>query len=219
MILGSPKALLLASGGADSTTLAYWLVDQNISFIPVFLNYGQHCFETELRSLRSNLPSKVLPQLELIDISAVYRSSSSLLIKEADLWSDAVSKNSLYVPYRNLLFLTVGAALAQSRGVRDIYTAFINSNHAVELDCSQTFFDNLDGLLAEIGSVTIKMPFRNMNKKEVLRLGLKLNAPVALTYSCQVSSANPCGACPNCVERLEAFSDILVESGKHEPST
>lgn len=204
-------AILLASGGADSTTLAYWMIRKNISFLPLFFNYGQHCYQTELNSLKNNLPGELSNKLEVVDISQIYGHSKSLLIREPDLWKDTLSKDTLYVPYRNLLFLTAGAAFAQSMGIKSVYSAFINSNHAVEIDCSKNFFQNLENLLANIGAVSIQMPFRDMTKKEVLSLGLQLNAPVAQTYSCQVASSNPCGACPNCVERIEALN-LIVDS-------
>jgi 7-cyano-7-deazaguanine synthase len=92
-----------------------------------------------------------------------------------------------------------------------VYSAFINSNHAKEIDCSSAFFDKLGGLLSNYGSVKIEMPFRDMSKYEVAKLGIKLRAPIGETFSCQASSVIPCGACPNCVDRLEALRQIERE--------
>lgn len=199
-------ALVLTSGGLDSTTLVYWLITQSFEVHPLFLDYGQHCAETEQKALARALPGDLAAELKTINISAIYAQSSSRLIVEADLWTEQVTSADMYLPYRNLLFLSVAAAYAQSVGIGSVFSAFINSNHAVELDCSSEFFDRLSELLGDFGGVKIEMPFRTKTKLEVARLGLELGVPVGTTYSCQISSDTPCGACPNCVERLEALS-------------
>src|SRR4051812_46729480 len=88
--------VLLASGGLDSTTLAYWLVDKGIDYCPLFVNYGQHCHDTELDTLRSVLPNSHKTRIEIVNVSDVYRYSPSRLIKEADLWKDHVSYKDMY---------------------------------------------------------------------------------------------------------------------------
>jgi len=154
------------------------------------------------------LPREAADAVVAVNVSDVYRNTGSRLISEPDLWREEVEDKDLYLPYRNLFMLTVGAAFAQARGIGRVYAAFINSNYAREIDCSAAFFDRLGDLLKDYGAVEVEMPFREMSKKEVARLGLSLGAPIALTFSCQVSSATPCGACPNCIERLAALADL-----------
>ena len=202
------KSILLCSGGVDSTTLAYWLIKKKINFIPLFIDYGQHCASTEYDTLINVLPIGIAKKVKRIQIRDIYEGSSSRLINEANLWEDSVSDKDLYLPYRNLLLLTIASSFAQSRGYMRIYAGFINSNHAKEIDCSAAFFNKLSKMLTEYGKVKIEMPFRNMSKVEVARLGLKLKAPIAKTYSCQAKAKVPCGACPNCVERLTAIESL-----------
>ena len=204
-------AFLLASGGLDSTTLAYWLADRGEDFVPVFVDYGQHCAQAELTTLRMVLPPELGAMICTIDISGVYRGSSSRLIVAPDLWRDDMAGDPLYLPYRNLLLLSAAAAFAQSNGAAKVFAGFINSNHAKEIDCSANFFGELARLLAEYGSVSIEMPFRDMSKLEIARLGLTLGVPLAETYSCQAAADVPCGACPNCVDRREALSKVFGE--------
>ena len=204
----STKSVLLASGGLDSTTLAYWLIDKNISFMPLFINYGQHCSETEYQTLYDVLPKKLKPRIVFLNISDVYKNSASMLINEANLWETPINYQDLYLPYRSLMLLSIGAAYSQSHGYSKLYSAFINSNHAQEIDCSAKFFSSLSKLLASYGSVEIDMPFRNLSKFEVAKIGIGLGAPIGKTFSCQASSQIPCGACPNCVDRLEALRCI-----------
>lgn len=72
------------------------------------------------------------------------------------------------------------------------------------------FFQKLETLLEEYGSVKVNMPFRDMTKTQVAELGIVLGVPgFEKTYSCQVNSVNPCGSCPNCVDRIEANNNLL----------
>jgi 7-cyano-7-deazaguanine synthase len=173
----SGEAVLLASGGLDSTTLAFWLRERGVRFRALFVDYGQHCARTELEALRRLLPPEC-GGVHTVCISDVYRQSTSRLIREPDLWVDNMAGDPLYLPYRNLLLLSVGAAFAQSCGCSRLYAAFINSNHAKEIDCSAGFFTELNRLLAEYGSVEVVMPFRDMPKAEVARIAAALGVPL-----------------------------------------
>lgn len=198
-------ALLLCSGGLDSTTLAYWLRERGIELVSIFLDYGQHCVAKEWETVRQVLPIDGVQSPERIDVSGIFRGSKSRLIVEPDLWKEPVSDGDLYIPYRTLLFFSIAAACAQTRGLTDVYSGFINSNHAKELDCSATFLNELDALAAGVGPVRFHMPFRYWPKARVVAEAVRLGVPIGATYSCQLLSDTPCGACPNCVERLNAI--------------
>lgn len=208
MTENSRRGVLLASGGLDSTTLAFWLRDRGVDVRLLFVDYGQHCAGTELDTLRHVLPGETFGEVAVVDLSDVYRGTASRLIEEADLWREEVDYHDLYLPYRSLLLLSAGAAFAQSHGYDTLYSAFINSNHAQEIDCSTSFFDQLATVLVDYGGVQVEMPFRDMSKVEVARIGAVLGAPIGYTYSCQASSEIPCGACPNCEDRLEALAEL-----------
>lgn len=198
--------ILLASGGLDSTTVAYFLDSEGIEATPIFFDYGQHCVEIEWNRVNEVLP-KGMRKPERFDISEIFRGSSSRLIDEADLWRDNVVDDDLYIPYRTMVFFAVAAAQAQTMGLLEVYTGFINSNHAKEIDCTTEFMNKLDGLVEKIGPVRFTSPFRCSSKTEVVQTALRLGVPVGRTYSCQAASDFPCGACPNCVERLSALED------------
>lgn len=198
--------LLLASGGLDSTTVAYKLQNEGIRVQPIFFDYGQHCVEKEWSRVNEVLPKTAFAP-ERIDISGLFRGSRSRLIVEADLWRDNVQADDLYIPYRTLLFFSAAAARAQTLEVLEVYTGFINSNHAKEIDCTAEFLNNLDGLVNNIGPVRFYSPFRYASKTEVARVAATLGVPIGRTFSCQAASSLPCGACPNCVERLNALAE------------
>lgn len=198
------RVLLMASGGLDSTTVAYQLVEKGYVPKPVFFDYGQHCVETEWGRLQEVLPA-LAEEPERIDISGVFKGSKSRLLNEADLWSESVSDDDLYVPYRTLFFFAAAAARAQTVGISEVYTGFINSNHAKEIDCSADFLNGLDELSENVGPIRFFSPFRYSSKTDVASEALRLDVPIGRTFSCQAASKLPCGACPNCVERLGAL--------------
>ncbi|MHC9512095.1 7-cyano-7-deazaguanine synthase [Kangiella sp. M94] len=200
------KALLLASGGLDSTTVGYQLVAAGVKVVPIFFDYGQHCSEIEWNRVNEVLPSD-MQRPEYFNISDIFQGSSSRLIREADLWTEEVMDDDLYIPYRTMLFFAAAAARAQTVGIFDVYTGFINSNHAKEIDCTAAFLNSLDGLTANIGPVRFHSPFRNSSKADVAKVAAELDVPIGRTYSCQASAQFPCGACPNCVERLNALKE------------
>lgn len=106
-----------------------------------------------------------------------------------------------------MLFFAAAAARAQTIGILDVFTGFINSNHAKEIDCTSNFMNKLENLAENIGPVRFFSPFRFYSKADVVRRAVDLGVPIGRTYSCQASSRFPCGACPNCVERLKALRE------------
>ncbi|WP_434212379.1 7-cyano-7-deazaguanine synthase [[Pseudomonas] boreopolis] len=203
------QALLLASGGLDSTTVGYQLLAAGVDVLPIFFDYGQHCVDIEWNRVNEVLP-KGMKTPQRFSLSDVFRDSKSRLIKEADLWTEEVQDDDLYIPYRTMLFFAAAAARAQTVGVLDVYTGFINSNHAKEIDCTADFMNSLDALTASIGPVRFHSPFRYSSKADVAREAASLGVPIGRTYSCQASSQFPCGACPNCVERLHALREAKL---------
>lgn len=202
------EAVVLVSGGMDSTVLSYWAIENGYSLRPLFIDYGQHCVAVELATVQSVLPLAARTALSVLRLNGVYDKSHSLLVREVDLWKEEVSAAQLYLPYRNLLLLTSAAAYAATVGASTVFAAFINSNHAPEIDATYEFLERVRLLAAGTGGISIEMPFRHLDKAEVARLGQTLGAPIDATFSCQVNSKAHCGCCPNCVDRLAAFTSL-----------
>jgi 7-cyano-7-deazaguanine synthase len=201
------SAVLMASGGLDSTVLAWWMRSQAIDFVPLFIDYGQAFATTEAAHVGLVMPPGVT-RPHHGDLSDFVLPSRSVLVQGADLWTATITAQDLALPYRNLLLLTAGATYAAAIGARSLYSAFINSNHALEVDATAAYLTSTSELFRELGPVSIEMPFRDMTKSQVARIGVDLGAPIERTFSCQVQGQTHCGACPNCVDRTTALASL-----------
>jgi 7-cyano-7-deazaguanine synthase len=198
------RAVVLMSGGLDSTVLGHWAIVEGYDIVPLFVNYGQHCAEREFATLRRVVPKLAAP-IEVATLRGIYENASSRLINEANLWDDSVTSQDLYLPYRNMLLLSTGTAHAAANRIATVFAAFINSNHALEIDATFAFLERTRELTAEVGDVRLELPFRGYDKSRVAQIGSQLGVPIAETFSCQINSKAHCGACPNCVDRLAAL--------------
>jgi 7-cyano-7-deazaguanine synthase len=202
------KISLLSSGGLDSTVLLYKLLLEYEDIQLIYINYGQHFKETELSSLQKVAPNDLFRNIKIIDISSVYSASKSPLLQPVDLWKTQVNDSDLYIPYRTLVMISVGIAYSQSIGCTQMYAGFIDSNYVNDIDCSEEFLGKLDSLNKIYRGVELNFPFKHMSKADVANLGININAPIFLTYSCQINDKVPCGACANCVDRDKSFNEV-----------
>ena len=216
------KALVLSSGGVDSTTCVGVAVDRygsdNVSTVSVF--YGQkHDKELKFASL---IAEYYKVRHYVLDLSEVMRySNCSLLAHSTDqikheTYADQIVKDgdivTTYVPFRNGLMLSAVAALALSIYPNDAIEVFIGA-HADDVagnayaDCSIEFTDAIGKaiFIGTYGKVTVVAPFVDCNKAGVVKEGLRLGVPYELTWSCYEGGKKPCGTCATCIDRAKAF--------------
>lgn len=220
-----PKAIVLSSGGVDSTTCLGLAVKnygaENV--VSVTMYYGQK-HKRELEAARAVAEYYQVKHIEL-DLSIIFQHSNcSLLshstedIPEGDyaeqISRDENGKVATYVPFRNGLFLSTAATLAASLFPDDDVVILIGA-HADDAagnayaDCSGEFLEFMDGAI-NIGTykkVSILAPFGQSNKADVVKSGLALGVPYNLTWSCYKGGDKPCGKCGTCIDRAKAFAD------------
>lgn len=201
--------LLMASGGLDSTVLAYKLQSEKKNIVPLFINYGQHFAHTEEERFLEVLPTKYIKNYKKVDVSDVFINSNSIMVKKIDLTKTTAVDDDVFLPYRNMFLLSTAIAFASSINIKNVYSAFINSNHAKEIDATSDFLDYVTKYFKSVGDVNLHMPLRDFTKADVLKLGISLNTPVDRTFSCQVYADVHCGACANCVDRQNAFDEVI----------
>lgn len=217
------KALVLSSGGVDSTTCVGIAVkdvgSENVSTVSVF--YGQkHNKELECADKVAEFYNV---KHYVLDLSNVLQYSNCSLMKNSteDIpmmsYAEQIEKNgegkvSTYVPFRNGLMLSAVAALAQSiypDDDVDIYLGAHSDDAAgrAYADCSEEFTSAMNTaiVIGTYGKVRVVAPLVNLNKAGVVKLGLSIDVPYKYTWSCYAGGDKPCGHCGTCIDRAKAF--------------
>ncbi len=214
------RVLVLVSGGLDSTTCLAMAVNkygsENVSAVSMF--YGQK-HDKELQSARAVTDYYGVDYTEL-DLSIIFKDSNCSLLSHSteEIPEESYAKQlektggnpvSTYVPFRNGLFLATAASIALSKECSLIYYGAHSDDAAGNAypDCSDAFNKSMNDAIY-IGSgnqVKIEAPFVNLTKKDIVKMGLELNVPYELTWSCYEGHDKPCGVCGTCIDRIKAF--------------
>lgn len=212
------KAIVLSSGGVDSTTCVSMAVEkygkENVSTVSIF--YGQ-TLKKELECAKKIAEYYGLRNY-VFNLSEIFGYSNCSLLEHStekikeESYEDQFAtgeKITSYVPFRNGLMLSVVAVLAQS-----IYPneecEIVLGNHSSDFayaDCSPEFTEKMGAAVSEgtYGLVKFVSPLVHMTKTEVVKEGLRLGTPYELTWSCYEGHEKACGKCGSCISRLEAF--------------
>lgn len=220
------RKIVLLSGGVDSSTcLAVALQDcEPGEVLAVNMYYGQrHVREMKSAKKIADYYGVALVELNLAQIFAY--SDCSLLDGRSEevpegAYAEQQAENpgkpvSTYVPFRNGLMLSAAASIAVSVGAEEIYYGAHADDAAGNAypDCSVPFTDAMNQAIYEGtgGKVKIVAPFVSLNKAGVVKKGLELGVPYALTWSCYKGGDKPCGKCGTCIDREKAFKENGVK--------
>ena len=221
------KAIILLSGGLDSTTTL--AIAQNDGFTPYGLtfSYGQrHQFEigaSQKIAEACNLTDHIITEIDLRAFGG------SALTDDIDVpkdRSESIMSESIpvtYVPARNTIFLSFALAWAEVLQSNDIFLGVNSMDYSGYPDCRPEYiqsFQSMANLATKAGvegtqSITIHTPLISMTKEEIIREGLELGVDYSLTHSCYDpdKAGNACGRCDSCSIRLKGFQ----EAGTADP--
>ena len=214
------KAVVLFSGGLDSTTCLYWAIRQGYTCETLSVSYGQKHVR-EMQSSRK-IAEKLGIKQHVVTLDLPWLQVCSLVAKDKPLPDVPVEEitfqgiPSTYVPGRNLLFLSLAGSLADAIGA----DAIIAGPNAVDFsgypDCTPSFYQAAAGALnlgTKIGvteGVEVLAPLMNLSKAEIVKLADDLNVPFELTWSCYAGGEKPCGHCDSCKLRAKGFLEAGV---------
>lgn len=213
------RALVVLSGGQDSTTCLYWAIDRyGASHVDTLtFDYGQrHRIELECAqrvAAHAGVPNTILP----IDTFAAL-GGDALTDSDIEVQSEIDTPEGLpntFVPGRNLVFLTFAAAYAYQRGIGNVITGVAQTDYSGYPDCREGTITALQHAL-RLGmefDVTLHTPLMHLSKKETVELVRDLGGlpAMALTHTCYNGEQPPCGECPACVLRAHGFAEAGVE--------
>ena len=221
----SNKAVVVLSGGQDSTICLHWAMTHYKEVMAVTFNYGQ-THSIELESARTITELNNIPH-EILNIPEILRSTSPLTdtTQELETYDNYDEMDNIigdrveltFVPMRNALFLTIGANYALSKDCRVLITGVCQQDNANYPDCRQEFIwsqqDTINKALG-INDFKIETPLMNLSKKESVYLAQTMRGCMdSLSYShtCYAGQYPPCGKCHSCVLRAQGFKEAGVE--------
>lgn len=214
------KAVISLSGGLDSTTCLSWAIDKRYKCFSVFFDYGQRHIK-ELNSAKKVAYFYKIP-FTVIKLNLPWLKVSSLVDKNKRLpdleYKDILSGKipSTYVPARNLVFTSILVSYADSIAADYVILGPNAIDYCGYPDCRPEFYNALNKAI-RLGirnkNINILTPIINLSKKEIVKLALKLKAPLKYTWSCYYGGEKPCGRCDSCKLRAKGFE----EAGEVDP--
>jgi 7-cyano-7-deazaguanine synthase len=236
----SKKAVIVLSGGLDSTTCMGIARDKDYELYPVTFNYGQRHSREVIQAKEIGVYFGVKDH-RIVDISFLYQIGGSALtdnmidvptenkqqVTQGQGEEESTSKEkeedvipATYVPARNMIFLSLASAYAEVIGAEAIYIGVSAVDYSGYPDCRPEFIDSMNQtvqLATKAGAtgkqIEIKTPLIDLTKAETIEEGLRLEVPYQLTTSCYLGAETACGECDSCKLRIKGFK----EAGAKDP--
>jgi len=209
--------VVLLSGGLDSSVLLH-LVVRSLAAPPVHalsFQYGQrHGRELDCAAAQAAAAGVAVHEvLDLAFLGPLLRPGSALIAGGAavpdlaSLSEEDLRQPPSYVPNRNMMLLSMAAAYAEAQGIHHVFYGAQAQDEYGYWDCTTEFLERLNTVFAlnRQTPVRVHAPFLLCPKSETVRFGVDLGVNFAQTWSCYRGGAVPCGQCPTCVERRNAF--------------
>ena len=216
------KAISVLSGGLDCT-VATCVFDEEYEIHAITFDYGQKAVKQEINASKS-ICEKMGWTHEVIDLPWLSKISTSSLNTDADipelgeddlddLDKSSETASSVWVPARNTVFTSIALSYAESIGAEIIIVGWNGEEGATFPDNSKQYMEKFNELI-DVGSpdkIRIEAPAIDLNKEEIVELGIKVGAPMELSYSCYKGDDKPCGVCESCVRRKRAFKKLNIK--------
>lgn len=216
------KAVVVLSGGLDSTTCMGIANREGYELYPLTFSYGQR-HQREVEQAKKIAAYYGVSEHRIVDLDFFKQlGGSALTDKSIEVPDDGEEKGIpvTYVPARNMIFLSLASAYAEVIGAETIFTGVSSVDYSGYPDCRPEFIASMSetiNLATKSGvtdhHLTIKTPLMHLTKGETVRLGTELGVPYQLTTSCYNGEEEACGTCDSCRLRIKGFK----EAGQIDP--
>jgi len=215
------KAIVLLSGGLDSTTVLAIAKAHNFKCYALSFDYGQKQ-RSELESAKNIANQSKVAEHRIMKISLADIGGSALTDDKIDVpkYSESDEIPVTYVPARNTIFLSLALAWAEVIGCKKIFIGVNALDYSGYPDCRPEFikaFEDMANLATkksvEGEKIEIKTPLISMTKAEIIQKGLSLGVDYSQTISCYLANSNgeACGECDACVLRINGFNNANIK--------
>lgn len=212
------KAVCLLSGGLDSTVAAAW-AKERYDLCVLHIGYGQRAQARERAAAQAIAGALGADEFVATDFTFLTTLGGSALTDP----KIAIPKGTLsppgeipitQVPFRNGIFLSYAAALAEARKADAVVIGAVEEDSSGYPDCRESFLSAFERALQEGTRPDVKIalhaPLVHLRKSAIIKLGMKLGAPLYLNWSCYGPGPAPCGACESCLLRARGFREAAV---------
>lgn len=208
------RCVCIISGGMDSALAAKMAQHEGYDIIAVHFNYGQRTQSRELEAFR--LVSKDVKAVESYEIDLPFFEqigASALTDKSIEVPTGGIEEGVpvTYVPFRNGIFLSIAAALAEKHEAEALYIGVVEEDSSGYPDCTDSYITQMQHAInlgtKEETHLEIKMPLVALKKSEIVSKSLALGVPLESTWSCYQAEEKACGVCDSCRLRLRGFEN------------
>lgn len=216
VVSARPRAVVSLSGGMDSS-VCLALAARDYDVYALHFSYGQRTEQRELASALAVAELVGVRQFLPLKIDLFRQIGGSALTDENIAVPHAPTKKKIgeeipvtYVPFRNAHFLSAAVSWAEVVGAQAIFIGAVEQDSSGYPDCRPAYYAAFQQVIqtgTRHGDIQIRTPLIRLKKSEIVRLGLELNAPFHLTWSCYSAQDRACGLCESCVLRLRAFAE------------
>lgn len=212
------KAVCIMSGGMDSTLVAYMMKQKGYEVIGVHFNYEQRTEQKELQCFQNIIKELEIEKKYVLDIGFFKTlGASALTDKKLDVPVDGLEDGVpiTYVPFRNGIFLSMAAAIAEKEAADVIAIGVVEEDSSGYPDCRENYIASMQNSInlgtKETTNIQIEMPLVHLKKSQIVEESLKRNVALHLTWSCYKNEDKACGVCDSCRLRLAGFSNAGVQ--------
>jgi 7-cyano-7-deazaguanine synthase len=203
------RQLLLLSGGLDSTVAAFESVKAGYDLSCITFNYGQTTYKKERECAEKVADILGVKNHVIMDLP-FFKDFGQIAMIDGNVFLEFENRNLAYVPFRNGIMISIAAAYAETHDIPEILLCTHRSDRICP-DVSPQFMAALTEAI-NIGvktdmRITVRSPFHDLTKGEVVLKGYQLNVPFGLSWSCYNSNELHCGKCMNCIDRMQAFKE------------
>jgi len=206
------KAVCIISGGMDSALSAKIAEKEGYEIIALHFNYGQRTQKKELECFRKIAEELKASESYEIDLGFFeHIGASALTDRNIDVPTGGLEEGVpvTYVPFRNGIFLSIAAAVAEKHGAEALFIGVVEEDSSGYPDCRESYIEQMQKAInlgtRDETNIEIRMPLVSLKKSEIVQKAMELGVPLEDTWSCYQAEDAACGVCDSCRLRLRGF--------------